>query len=41
MQGKSIDIVEITIHAFATGDRWMPVPATQQYTVIAARGLDV
>jgi hypothetical protein len=41
MQGKSIDIVEITIHAFGDGQRWRPVPATQQYAVIATQGLDV
>jgi hypothetical protein len=41
MQGKSIDIVEITIHAFGDGQRWTPVPATQQYTVLATQGLDV
>jgi hypothetical protein len=41
MQGQSIDIVEITIHAYGDGMRWLPVPATQQYTVIAAQGMDV
>lgn len=41
MQGKSIDITEITIHAFGDGVRWTPVPATQQYAVIVAKGLDV
>jgi hypothetical protein len=41
MQGKSIDIVEITIHAYGDGMRWRRVPATQQYTVIPVQGIDV
>ena len=41
MQGKSIDIVEITVHAFGDGGRWLPATATQQYTMVMAQGMDV
>ena len=30
MQGKSIDIVQVTIHAYGDGIRWLRVPATQE-----------
>lgn len=35
------DIVKITVLAFSDGARWSQVPATVQYAVVEAKGIDV
>ena len=38
MMGRSVSILEITVHAFGNGAAWTQVPATVQYTVVTEKG---
>jgi hypothetical protein len=41
VQGKAINIVEITVHAISDGSSWARVPAISQYTIIADQGVEI
>jgi hypothetical protein len=41
MQGKAVTIVRVTIVAFNDGTKWEHVPGTVQYTVVAAKGINI
>jgi hypothetical protein len=38
MMGRSVSILEITVHAFGNGAAWTQVPAIVQYTVVTEKG---
>lgn len=41
MQGRAVTIVRVTIVAFNDGAKWAPIPETVQYTVVAAKGINI
>jgi hypothetical protein len=38
LQGRQLNIMQISVHAFSTGPVWTKVPATVRYTVTAEKG---
>ncbi|MGE3150291.1 MAG: hypothetical protein AB7K04_14625 [Pseudorhodoplanes sp.] len=41
LQGRAIDIVEITIHAVNDGTRWSRVPGVRQFTLLPEKSIAI
>jgi hypothetical protein len=41
VEGLGVNVVKITVVAYSDGQKWMPIPETAQYAIVAPRGIDV